>query len=400
MDLLQVSRRTVDQAAIDGKYNVYQEHLNILANMFKIDALTKLLIQKTVFPRFYLMTNEEIANELNKREIPLIDGIGHAAAALILTYLVDSQHYVLDAIRFFVSPEVYLEILQLLNLPHGKTTFPTMIQEIDSVILLEIDSLELLVTLYELYPDLHPLFRNTAFFAQYKKKYNIQVLNQMTDVLKLKAELNKGWSDEVGGRIIFQNNNYQVTEMHQKPGEKTIKFRSVTLLGDETIPPITHEATLKEYKVGKKMKFQWTVKGVKARGQNIIKYGIVLYNNGPRIIDLDSIFLRYITLPRDKQTSDRKVAVLNMLVSMTSSYGDRTDSDLAVVERLENDNQRINLRILLFNNNIEIEWKNGGWTSSSKENVTVTFGSWYEAHFFQGKYMAYHPYVLENRYEY
>ena len=48
MDLLRVSQRKIDQAAIDshiaiyGKYNVYQEHLNILA---KIDALTNCLCE-------------------------------------------------------------------------------------------------------------------------------------------------------------------------------------------------------------------------------------------------------------------------------------------------------------------------------------------------------------------
>lgn len=223
----------------------------------------------------------------------------------------------------------------------------------------------------------------------------------MTDVLRLKAELNKGWSDEIGGRIIFQNNNYKVTAMNQGPKEKTIKFRSVTFLGDETIPSINHEGLLKEYKVGKKMILQWTVKGVKGRGQDLIKYGIVLYNNGPRVVDLNSIFLRCITLPRDKQTSDPKAAAHNMLVSISTDNDDHMNSDLAVIESITDHPQKIKVRMLISDDVVEIEWNHGQPTSAILGNIiSIALGSWREAHYFQSKYMAGHPYVLDNRYEY
>jgi hypothetical protein len=191
--------------------------------------------------------------------------------------------------------------------------------------LLEIDSLEKLVDLYYENTDVQNILNNTEYFNQIRQKHHLRMIRDLNGLLKIREGLdatkikNKLYNGHIvpdfstGDRIIFRGDNYIIISS----SDTKINFQKVDVFGrfeNNIIRTglLTHNSLLANERL-----WFWYITDMSREPNipnDIIRRGILLYSNGPQITSLDSIFLKYITIPYDRQQSTRPE--VGMLVSV------------------------------------------------------------------------------------
>lgn len=104
----------------------------------------------------------------------------------------------------------------------------------------------------------------------------------------------------VGDRVIYNEGNYVVVNVS---GKKDLTIQKVELLGYASEPAKTIDIVLTDNgQKGKWKKWFWTEKIDNPKENEYaewlhLRHGVLLYDNGPEIDSLDSIYLKYKTLP-------------------------------------------------------------------------------------------------------
>lgn len=121
--------------------------------------------------------------------------------------------------------------------------------------------------------------------------------------------------------MIYDAENYAVVKVN---GKKAVTIQNVDLLGYASEPLKTVEIFLTDNgQKGKWKKWFWTEKTDNPTENEYanwlhLRHGVLLYNNGPEIDSLDSIYLKYKTLPKSLR-GDAKPEI-GMLVTVYWMY--------------------------------------------------------------------------------
>jgi len=206
-----------------------------------------------------------------------------------------------------------------------RLTFPTGHQDVDLLILFNIDDLNRIVFFYNESGIIKRMLDNPRVFQQVKERYHLYsgYINSMAELAKLKVELEKigprkrmHYKIEVddfkqGDRVVFgfdgNESNCVVDIAKTEKRDKIIEFHKVDLFGNDVNTAVII-AKLRKKHIG-----EWKWEGVSGWTERV-SFGIVLYTNGPKINNINSVFLKYKTLPNDQQRN--AAPEVNMIVSV------------------------------------------------------------------------------------
>ena len=191
---------------------------------------------------------------------------------------------------------------------------------------------------------------------------------------------------QVGDRVIYRGSNYLVIESDEN---KNIVIENVDMLGYGVNPRTTIKIALANNGMtGKHKKWFWTsatydpkVSGSIPKGT--LKRGILLYDDGPQITSLDSIYLKYTTLPPSKWNT--ATPEVGMLVSVQSHYHFYTyvvtdirskTMDLTLVQDTPSNNFHI-----APPSELTVKRSGAKWQSDKLGEVNIYVGSWRNEYF-------------------
>jgi hypothetical protein len=239
-------------------------------------------------------------------------------------------------------------------------------------------------------------------FENLKALYDLNAIMSFEDLIDLLHQLNKTADRKrkvyqgtkvdnfkIGDRVILNKANYVVS----KVTDDSILLDEVNVLGRAVRHPGQIEAFLTYYISKKRKVWFWSDEDfsdtdIEPDIDYVIIRGILLYNEGPIIESLDSIFLKWETLPEDKREDANPhygliVSVQNPEITPGEAYMYLVTSTTKGGQQMELKYIGTNRKLLLpkvlnvfqqvyFRKNTTL------WHSDTVGDVTIILGSWEE----------------------
>jgi hypothetical protein len=271
--------------------------------------------------------------------------------------------------------------------------------------IMKMDSLEDIVKYYETSPnktEIKNILDDLGFFGELIEKYKLTYIHNFDELLELNEELNKTQTRtrihyknvvneyKVGDRVYFKDINYKIL----KASNTEINMQEVDMFGNILSKEIKHGMLTHNKYTGKHRKWFWYDKDMSEHlfGERGITPGILLYNYGPKINSLDSLFLKYKTLPynTDILASD-ELKEIGMLVSVQNSENSPYDSyvylitdifddgslELEYVDELNKEIMVEGAKMIIAKRRYNVKDVYRLWDATVLGNTRINFGSWY-----------------------
>jgi hypothetical protein len=273
--------------------------------------------------------------------------------------------------------------------------------------IMEIDSLEKIADYYNKSTnpvEVKNILDDSSFFEKLREKHQLTYINTFDELLKLKEELGKTEKRtrihykniveefKIGDRVIFNDINYKIL----KSSNTEISMQEVNIFGETINQTIKLGILTHNEYTGKYRKWIWYDSDMSKSKiffdtDTGIRHGIVLYNYGPKIYSLDSLFLKYKTLPYKLNDNKRDgLEEINMLVSVQNSEESLYTSfvylivdifddgalKLEFVDKLNREKMKEGAEVIIAER-IPNPGNSYKWDTKILGKCTIIIGSWY-----------------------